>query len=119
MSRYICSFLVALVLALSQLGAQGGDPAESQDVRCFVSAIAMLQTSDVAARNVALSSALYYLGRLDGRDPKLDLEKVVVEEFQRMTQSQKLSETERCGHELSSRGMMVSAIGKKLTQSGN
>jgi hypothetical protein len=90
------------------------------DIRCFVAAINLLQTTpDSAVRTAAFSSALYYLGRLDGRNQTLDLETLLVAESWKMTQSDMRLELQKCGNALSARGAVITAIGQKLTHSGN
>ena len=120
MSRVIHCWALVL-MALMHVGrAHGESPPLTGDVRCFVAAMSLLQaTPNNEVRNAAVSSALYYLGRLEGRDPNLDLEKIVAEESQRMTPSDIRSELERCGKALSARGSMITKIGQKMTQTSN
>ena len=119
MSRVICYWALVLMAFMHGGPAHGESPPLTDDTRCFVAAMSLLQTtSNNVVRNAAVTSALYYLGRLEGRDPNLDLEKVITEESQRMTQSDIRSELDRCGKALSARGAVITAIGQKLTQSG-
>lgn len=120
MSRAFCILAIILTVSVHAAPAHSLSPDSTEDIRCFVAAINLLQTTqDSAARNAAFSSALYYLGRLDGRIPTLDLERLIVAESQKMTQSDLRSELQRCGKELSARGAVVTAIGQKLTRSNS
>lgn len=97
------------------LPAAAVSPGSEADVRCFISAASLLQSPNNDVRAAAASSALYYLGKLDGRDPDMDLEKVILAEAAKMTSTQLRAETEACGKQLSARGAAVNAIGRKLT----
>jgi hypothetical protein len=61
----------------------------------------------------------YYMGRLDGRAPKLDLENMLIEEIKKMTSADYAAEAERCGASLKTRGQQVTQIGKNLMERGN
>ena len=120
MSRAFCSLALALTVSVCAAPAHSLSPDLTVDIRCFVAAINLMQaTPDSTARSAAFSSALYYLGRLDGRNPTLNLEELIVAESQKMTQSDIRSELQRCGKALSARGTVVTVIGQKLTQSNN
>ena len=61
---------------------------------------------------------LYYIGRLDGREPKLDLEHFLIEETRQMTDADYLSEEKRCGAGLVQKGNQITEIGKRLIDAG-
>lgn len=62
--------------------------------------------------------ALYYLGRLDGRDPKLDVEKLIIEQVKTMTNADYSSEAVRCGNSLTTKGQQITRIGRDLIKRG-
>jgi hypothetical protein len=118
MWRAFCSWVLVLMASGYVVPAHSLAPEMTADIRCFVAAINLLQTTpDSTAQRAALSSD--YLGRLDGRNPTLDLEDLIVEESQKMSRSDMRSELQRCGKTLSARGAVVTAVGRKLTQSNN
>ena len=61
---------------------------------------------------------LYYIGRLDGRVPKLDIEHLIIEEARRMVDADYASEGKRCGAALSEKGRQIAEIGKHLVEGG-
>ena len=89
-------------------------PESTADVRCLISAVSLLQSPNNSVRAAAAASALYYLGRLDGREPGLDLQEIILAEAGKMTSTQLRVETEACGKELSARGAAIDSIGRKL-----
>jgi hypothetical protein len=56
---------------------------------------------------------MYYIGRIDGRVPQVDLEALLVKELSVMTQADLKSEAQRCGASLTARGQEITQIGKK------
>jgi hypothetical protein len=61
---------------------------------------------------------LYYIGRLDGRVPKLDIEHLIIEETRKMADADYASEEKRCGGALAQKGQQITEIGKHLVESG-
>ena len=62
--------------------------------------------------------AIYFLGRIDGRSPGVDLQELLKREAKKMTASEFGSATDRCGAEMSARGEEINRIGKTLEQVG-
>jgi hypothetical protein len=109
----------ASLIPIVLLGLQttNADPPESRaDVRCFIAAVSLLQSPNNLNRAAAASTALYYLGRLDGRQPGVDLERIISDESQKLKPEELRSESERCGRELSARAQVISAMGGKLSK---
>jgi hypothetical protein len=114
------SFLV-LVLAVPLLSAESQvvvDTDSVADVRCFMVAMQIGKTPGTTQQTAALTGAMYYLGRLDGRSPKLDLESVMVAEEAKMTPADLRSEAVRCGATITARGNEIQRIGKDLIERG-
>jgi hypothetical protein len=103
-----------LLLLVCCFPAGAISPDSVEDVRCFISALSLLRSPNNNVRTAAASSALYYLGKLDGREPGLDLDRVILAEAERMTSTQVRAEAEKCGKELSARGAAISDIGLRL-----
>jgi len=61
---------------------------------------------------------LYYLGRLDGRAAKVDIERLIVAEATRMSSADYASEAQRCEGGLTEKGQQITQIGKDLTGVG-
>lgn len=118
MLRSFFCYVFVLMSALCVTPARCALPDLTQDIRCLVASIDLLQMGPSSdARNAALSSVLYYLGRLDGQNSTLDLESLIVAESQKMTQNDIRLELQRCGKVLSERGSVITTIGQRLTKS--
>jgi hypothetical protein len=100
------------------------DATTTRDVRCavvFLQSLAAMQpsaTKDDAKMNAVLAGAMYWLGRLDGRTPNLDLEHRLIAEEDSMTPEIRQAEAERCGAELAARGKMMTEIGDDMSKMG-
>lgn len=113
----VCTtFRCLTLLAVGVLPATSyADLADSAgDVRCLLAAVTMMTSPNNTIRAAAATSALYYLGRLDGREPGVDLEKRLSEESHRMSSDDLAAESKRCGQELSARARVISSIGQRL-----
>jgi hypothetical protein len=108
--------VVALLLLANPGTVRGASPESVSDARCFIAAISLMQSPNNTVRAAAASSALYYLGRLDGREPQLDLENLILDQFNKLTPLQLDSVTRECAQTLSARGRVVVDIGKKLSR---
>lgn len=119
MARIFALALIAMLLGAPL--AANADEALSQetiaDVRCVIVASVMgNQESNV--HNAALL-ALYFLGRIDGRDPpSFDLSKAMIAQLNLMSPTDFSAEGKRCGKELESRGLYLAEAGQNLTKAG-
>ena len=68
---------------------------------------------------MAFSTHLYWLGRLDGRTPKLNLEDRIIEASLYLQKPGVMqSEAVRCGKFLAVRGKAEEDMGKRITERG-
>jgi hypothetical protein len=107
--------LMFMLLAMCNV-LRATSPESVSDARCLIVAVSLLQSPNNATRAAASSSALYYLGRLDGREPSVDLEKLLVELSKQISPEEVRLEAQRCGQILSLRGKVMSDIGRKLAK---
>lgn len=108
-----------VALAMLATGVRAQDAATAKDVRCLVvSAVLLSSTKEKSIGTAATMSALYFMGRLDGRDPELDLEGQVTDAALTMTPADIKDEAMRCGKELQARGEAISAIGARMQSRG-
>jgi len=115
-----------LLLALALAGASPASAAEStNDVRCLIAVSRLVdinaetkQLSEEAAQTTALLGTMYFMGKLEGRDPRLNIENAMVAEATKMTVEQLQSELIRCGGEMRSIGQKWDDIGKNLVRRG-
>src|SRR6266850_5941521 len=96
------------LLALALAGARPASAAEStNDVRCLVAVSRLVdinaetkKLSEEAAQTTALLGTMYFMGKLEGRNPRLNIENAMVAEASKMTVEQLQSELIRCGGEM-------------------
>jgi hypothetical protein len=107
---------LSLLLVAGPAAQAADDPAEA-DFRCFA-AMSQAGGGDTVAddtRAQLASGALYFLGKLDGRDPDLDLENALAERAKtKMKPKQLRREMARCSAELKSRAQVLQEIGDSL-----
>jgi hypothetical protein len=108
---------IVALLTLYSLPALAVAPESVLDVRCLVVTTTLLNSPDDSDRAAGISSAFYFLGRLDGREPHADLKPLIIAESKRMTSSDLRIESERCRKVLSARGAEIAAIGREVTSS--
>ena len=114
MFRSIALSAAALAASLAATGARAADTDITSDVRCMVVAAAMAQNTDPKVQNAGVMAGLYDLGKLDGREPNLDLEARLKQELAQMKPAEMMSEAQRCGAQLTARGKTVTEIGARL-----
>ena len=84
------------------------------DVRCFVVGIMLVQNPSPQLQTAGQMTALYYVGRLDGRAPNFEIESAIVEQLTKMTPKDLSAEAVRCGHALTDKGNKITELGKSL-----
>jgi hypothetical protein len=114
MSRW--PILLAALAAATALatGARAADTDTVADTRCLVAALALTQSTDPQVKAAAPAAALYFVGRLDGRAPDLDLEAAVIKQVNGMSPDDLRGELHRCGGILQGRGEKLKQIGADL-----
>jgi len=91
----------------------------TDDVRCFVLTLQMMQSQNSTEKMAALIAHSYYLGKIDGRVPDIDLEERVIAELSYMTKPDFFrAEATRCGEEIKVRGQAEKAMGEDMTKRG-
>lgn len=104
-----------LVGAASATADESLNQATIADVRCIV--VGTVMGSQESNAQSAAVLALYFLGRIDGRETSaFDLAKAMVTQMSLMTATDFSAEGKRCGKELEGRGLYLADVGHKLTQ---
>jgi hypothetical protein len=111
-------FFAALASLAAATVARAADEGASPDVRCLAVAATMAQSSDPKTQGVSLAAALYYLGKLDGRDPNFDLEGQLKQELAQLKPQDMIAEVQRCGAQLNARQKTVTEIAARLQAQG-
>lgn len=101
-------------LALCAGAARAEDSQTTRDLRCTMIAFYMVSQAKADAQGSLSGVALYYLGRLDGRTPGLDIEKRIRQEAATLTEAQFAAEAKRCGEEMKVRGQEIQVLGANL-----
>jgi hypothetical protein len=105
-------------LALSSTLAFAQDAETIADVRCVIIGMKLVGMADPAKQSAGMMLSIYYIGRLDGRVPQLDIEELMVKEISTMTASDYGSDAQRCGASLMDKGQEITRIGKDLVERG-
>lgn len=117
-SRGPC-ILGALLFLISVAPATAGSVSStSADIQCLIVGARLAASSDQRQRLAGTMLSIYFLGRVDGRSPSADLQKLLKREIKKMTASEFRSAGSRCGMEFSRRGAEITRIGKALERLG-
>lgn len=103
----------ACVAAAAPAAAESAET--TNDIRCVV-AIAMLagQSSDPQFVQEAAMGLLYFVGRIEGREPGLNLEATLRAQAARTTQPMLREDLVRCGRIMLAKGGELKAIGEGM-----
>jgi hypothetical protein len=113
--------LLALIanFSLVQIARSGTQEMETiADVQCVVVGASFSTSSDQKQRAAGEVLLAYFLGRIRGRQPKIDLEPLLEKEAKKMDVSSRDIAASRCSAELAAQGAEISRIGKKFGQLG-
>ncbi|THD77596.1 MAG: hypothetical protein E7812_13570 [Phenylobacterium sp.] len=108
--KYLLSAACVAALLTTATTARADDEAIGADARCIAVFAAMVQMP--AYKDAAGAGLLYYLGRLDARDPKLDLAAAVKHEAARMDRTEYMAVAQRCGSTLKQRNDALKAAAR-------
>jgi hypothetical protein len=100
----------------ANLHAAAPDPIP--DIRCIVAGARLLQSADQAQQLSGQMILAYFLGRVDGRFPKAELEKLIKAEATKMSSGDFKSAVSQCGATFSARATEIVRIGKELARLG-
>ena len=102
------------VLASTAAAPAGYDAKTLPDLKCLIAITRLAPVMEKSAPGSASVAAMYFLGKLDGEDPSLNLEAAIRELGPKMSQQDVGHAGIRCGGELKTRGASLSAIGADL-----
>jgi hypothetical protein len=115
--RLELSVLLAAV-ALGSVRTEAQDAATIADIRCVIVGMQLSGMANSPQQSSGILLTWYYIGRLDGRAPKLEIESLLIAEANKMSSSDYASEAKRCGAGLTERGQQVTQVGKDLIERG-
>lgn len=117
MIRSIALTVTVLTLALAA-PAHAESPETTQDLKCLAVGFALIQSPDPAVVDAAKVATFYYLGRIDGREPALDLADRLSKPDMQLTQEDLQKAAAICGDQLGARGKQLMEASKKLEAMG-
>ena len=108
----VCATLVSG--ALSRVHAADGQV--DADARCIVVAMHIASLGTAVQRTAGMMIAMYYFGRLDGRAPHADVERLIENEAKKMSMVELRENAARCGQALQVRSREFASIGEDLAR---
>jgi len=107
---------LAAVAIFAGSRASADDPATS-DLRCLIAIGSASGAGDVSEdlKPLLLFGSMFYLGKLEGRAPDLDLENRIADEAQNMTADDMKNDLVRCADELRTESVEMKSIAGRLT----
>lgn len=113
MSRRTALAFVALAVSLAGSVAHAQTTLDS-DIKCMVVGGALNQSQDPKARTVSTLMIFYFLGRIDARDPNLDLATALKTRMQTLKPADLQVEARRCSDQMNTRSQALQAVSAKL-----
>jgi hypothetical protein len=98
--------------------AEEPNPETIADIRCLAVGLRISQLPDASQKSAGMMATLYYVGRLDGRTPKLDMETLISQEIPKLNDATFRAEAVRCGNGLTARGQQLTEMGEHLIKRG-
>ena len=117
-ARMIRIAMAALMLCGLGQTARADDKDTEADVRCLMISMSMIQAQSPTLQTAGMMSVMYWMGRLDGRTPDLDLETRLLADIKAMTAEEFRATALRCGTELQARGKFMTDMGQDMKQKG-
>lgn len=103
-----------LIMAIPAAHASPGDAANAQDAQCVVIGARISASPDQQQRASGQLLTVYFLGRIEGRSPGINLEKLIELQATAMTRDDERRALQRCGKEFASQGTELVRIGRML-----
>ena len=107
---------LAVLAPFAVAAAPPVDGSTRDDVRCLVAVVSLTASEDTEVKLAGLLGSQYFLGRIDGRDPDLDIEAAIRQEQSHLDEAEISSLLRSCGQLMQDRGEALEAIGNRLDQ---
>jgi hypothetical protein len=111
--------LLAMGSALALLTATplAADPT-TDDVHCLIVMFHLGASDNSTLKAAGVLGGEYFEGKLDGRNPTLDLESLMLAEIPKLNGDALAGETQRCESELTARAVSMKVLGDNLQKKG-
>ena len=109
----LSAILVVATLASAGGGARAQD-LTATDLRCVVAFTVLV--NNPTYREAAASGIFYFLGRIEGREPQLDLAHALHDTRRGMQNGDFLTEAQRCGALLKAKNDSLKAMNSTISQ---
>jgi hypothetical protein len=117
--RYPCHFVVfSGILALYPLWVGAQNAETIADIRCLAVGIKVTEQNNSSQQSAGTMLTLYYIGRLEGRISKLDIENLLSSEIRNMASVEYAAEAKRCAASLAEAGQQIARIGEAVSKLG-
>jgi hypothetical protein len=110
--------LLSLASAARAAPEASANDETSADVRCVVVAFGLVQSPDPQVKALATGASLYFVGRIRGRSPDLDLEAAIINQVGTMAPEDLRDELQRCSGVLQAEGGKLQQVGADLKKLG-
>lgn len=108
--------ILLLPLAPLLIASAGVDEANFTDAQCLLAMGRIAASDHPATRSAALTAVQYFLGRIDGRSPAVDLAALLKKAAETMKPEDLQPTLQRCGPLFQQRGQALEAIGQSLAK---
>ena len=109
---------LSAILAVATLACAGGgaraQDLTATDLRCVVAFTVLV--NNPTYREAAASGIFYFLGRIEGREPQLDLAHALHDTRRGMQNGDLLTEAQRCGALLKAKNDSLKAMNSTISQ---
>jgi hypothetical protein len=116
MKRVTCAALALALMAAAPARAEA--PETTTDLKCLVFSMSMGANADPSKAAIGAMAMLYFLGRLDGREPALNLETRLVQPDMQLKPADFAQLGVTCGGMLQNRGAELTAMGERIQAKG-
>jgi len=113
--KLFAAAVIASVTAVTPAAAQT-DPALDADLRCALVGLSLagLNGATPEQQQAGTLVSLFYIGRLQGRAPSINLESEIEALSGRVTPTEMQAEGQRCGAEMTAVGQSLIAMGQNM-----
>lgn len=106
---------LSIALACMAAPAVAADTNVDSDLRCLATFSAVAAGADASEKPQVAAAVMYFVGRVDGEKPNIDLTTELIRVSSTMKQEQLAGEIDRCGKLLAARGTALAAVGQAMS----